>query len=353
MNPQKVFCPRPDCPLVGQRGAGNVVIHSQKEQRYFCKACRHTFSARIGTVFYRKKTSEEEITLALVLLAYGCPPVAIAVAFGVDERTVYAWLGEAGSHCQAVHEALVQSGKVELGHVQADEVWVKGVGRKLWLAMAVCVPSRLWLGAVLSERRDKALAQRLVGVIRTCASSLSLLVTTDGWRPYKEAFLKGFRYAVRNGRRGRPRLVLEECFLLGLVVKRYERKRVTGVVQRALRGTQEALLAAVRATGGGTMINTAFIERLNATFRGRLASLARRTRCLAHKEETLRAGVFLVGCVYNFCASHDSLQQRAEGGEAKGGKVERTPAMAARLTDHRWTPLELFTYQVPPYAPTT
>jgi hypothetical protein len=35
--------------------------------------------------------------------------------------------------------------------VQADELWVKLVGRRMWLAMALAVPSRLWLG-VLSAR---------------------------------------------------------------------------------------------------------------------------------------------------------------------------------------------------------
>ena len=122
------------------------MIHSRKAERYRCNACRRTFSARRGTVFYRKKTPSERMTVVLTLLAYGCPIPAVVAAFGLDERTVAAWLLGAGSHCQAVHERIVQSGRVELEHVQADELWVKRVGGKLWLAMALCVPSRLWLG---------------------------------------------------------------------------------------------------------------------------------------------------------------------------------------------------------------
>ena len=49
------------------------------------------------------------------------------------------------------------------------------------------------------------------------------------------------------------------------------------------------------------MINTAYIERLNATFRQRLAWLTRRTRNLAQQTETLLAGMFVLGCFYNFC----------------------------------------------------
>lgn len=349
MNPSRVFCPHPDCPFAGQRGEGNILIHSRKEARYRCKACQRTFSARQGTVFYRKKTPAEVVTVVLTLLAYGCPIPAVVAAFGIDERTVAAWRAHAGSHCQAVHERLVQSGNVELEHVQADELWIKRVGGKLWLAMAVCVRSRLWLGGALSEKRDRSLARAVVGLIRSCGRSLSLLVTTDGWKPYKEALLKGFRFAVKTGRRGRPRLALEEGFLVGQVVKQYEKRRVTDVIQRFLRGTQETIEAVVKATGGGSGVNTAYIERLNATFRSRLAPLTRRTRSLARKEETLRAGMYLVGCVYNFCAFHDSLRYDLSD-EKK--TVERTPAMAAGLTDHRWTPLELFSYRLLPVTTT-
>ncbi|HZO88264.1 MAG TPA: hypothetical protein VFB38_07975 [Chthonomonadaceae bacterium] len=50
------------------------------------------------------------------------------------------------------------------------------------------------------------------------------------------------------------------------------------------------------------MLNTAYIERLNATFRQRLCCLVRRSRCLVRQTATLSAGMYLVGCVYNFCS---------------------------------------------------
>jgi hypothetical protein len=59
---------------------------------------------------------------------------------------------------------------------------------------------------------------------------------------------------------------------------------------------------------GGTMINIAYIERLNATFRQRLACLARRTRHLIQEQATLTAGMYVVGCFYNFCDEHESLR---------------------------------------------
>src|SRR5215213_9821883 len=82
--------------------------------------------------------------------------------------------------------------------------------------------------------------------------------------------------------------------------------------------------SARRATG---VINTAYIERLNATFRERLAPLARRCRALARQPLPLHEGMFVVGTVYNFCTPHESLHQARK----------TTPAMAAGITDHRWT----------------
>jgi hypothetical protein len=137
--------------------------------------------------------------------------------------------------------------------------------------------------------------------------------------------------------------------LIGQVIKHQEKRRVVGVTRRVVRGTAAAITAVLLATGTGTGINTAYIERLNATFRGAMTPLVRRGRALARREATLRAGMFLVGGAYNFCWEHESLRlaTRAAGGRTWRG---RTPARAAGLTDHRWTMRELLSHRVPPPA---
>jgi hypothetical protein len=99
---------------------------------------------------------------------------------------------------------------------------------------------------------------------------------------------------------------------------------------------------------GEQVAHTAFIERLNATFRLRLNNLVRRTRTLARRSETLVAGMYLVGCFYNFCDYHHSLRLKLSVGSFGHHWVQRTPAIAAKLTDHRWTPTELLAFKVPP-----
>src|SRR3954454_3549799 len=333
MDPQTQFCHNPACPARGRVGAGNIGIHSQAEQRYRCRTCGRTFAATTGTVYYRLRTMVDLVTVVLTLLSHGCPPQAIVAAFGLDERTVAAWLARAGTHCRQVQEHLVQRGQVDLQHVQADELWVKLVGQRVWMALALAVPSRLWLGGAISPHRDRVLITGLVQQIRACAGRLDLLVCVDGLASYVTAFRRVFRTPVYTGRRGRPRLVLAADFLLGQVVKHYAKRRVVSVQQRVVQGTAGAIAAVLAATGTGHGIHTAYIERLNATFRSALAPLVRRGRALAHKGDTLTAGMYLVGGAYNFCWTHGSLRWLAP---VRAGRQwpERTPAMAAGLTEH-------------------
>jgi len=93
-------------------------------------------------------------------------------------------------------------------------------------------------------------------------------------------------------------------------------------------------------TLGCEVLNTAYIERLNGTFRGRLAPLARRTYHLVHGNEMLEAGMYLAGMLYNLCTEHASL--RLASGE------RRTPAMAAGLTEHCWSVAEMLWYRIAP-----
>jgi hypothetical protein len=304
------------------------------------------FAETIDTPFYRLHKPAELAVVVITLLSHGCPTQAIVAAFGLDERTVARWFSDAGRHCQRVHEHLVEQGQVDLQHVQADELWVKQVGGKVWMALALAVPSRLWLGGAISRHRDLPLITRLVQRVLACAVTRAILVCVDGLTSYVTAFPKVFRQPLRTGRRGRPRLVLPAGFQLAQVVKHSAKRHVVGVTRRVVHGTLTGIEAVLTATATGTVINTAYIERLNATFRAHLAPLARRGRAIARTEAALTAGMWLVGTAYNFCWPHDSLRLLA-GPDAPRKGHRRTPAMAAGLADHPWTIGELLWFQIP------
>jgi hypothetical protein len=86
--------------------------------------------------------------------------------------------------------------------------------------------------------------------------------------------------------------------MIARVKKRYQRRRVVEVIRRVVVGCEAEVISRVIGTQRSirALINTAYIERLNATFRARLVPLVRRTRAGARKQATLlEAGVWLVG----------------------------------------------------------
>jgi len=290
------------------------------------------------------------IVIVVTLLAYGCPIQAIVQAFGLDERTVASWRDRAGIHCQQVHQAVVQQGHLDLVHVQADEIRVKGCQMIAWMGLAMMVSTRLWLGGVVRLTRDRNLADQLLSQVRSCCQPLrALLVCTDGWNVYPGSIRRAFREKVKEtAGRGRACLRVWPQVCIAVVIKRTEKKRVVEITRKMVQGTLEQAQVLLSASHGGTVLNTAFIERLNGTIRQRLASLTRKCRHAARRLATLESGMWLLGCTYNLCWPHHELSRQATKAHEGRGEVLLTPAMASGLTDHIWSIQELLSYRVAP-----
>ena len=189
-----------------------------------------------------------------------------------------------------------------------------------------------------------------------------MLFCLVGFRAYWSAIKTVFRESVPTRALGRPRLRPWDDIHIAQVVKQYAHGQVIGVVRRIVQGTEAQINRLLKITQGGGVtpalacgasVNTAYIERLNATFRARWAELVRRGRRLLQQTATLRVGVYLVGTVYNFCTYHESLRVPLYVGRAgRTHWVSRTPAMVAGITDHLWSVVELLSDPVPP-APWT
>jgi AT hook motif len=295
-------------------------------------------------MFEGLRTEEEKVILVATLLAYGCPLQAIVHAFELDERTVAAWQKRAGTQCQRVHTHVVQQGKVTSQHLQADEIRAKGRKIIVWMALAMDVTTRLWLAGTVSQHRDHMLIDRLLQHVRACCQVVhGLLVCTDGFAAYPKSIVRAFREKVKK-QAGPGRCSLEAWpdLCIATVIKHTKKKRIVEITRKVTRGTSEKAKELLLMTKGCTDFNTAFIERLNGTFRERLASLTRKCRHAAARLETLEEGMYLIGCTYNFCFPHQELSKKTHCG------CPTTPAMAAALTDHIWSIRELLWYKVAP-----
>ena len=350
MNPQEQYCPNEVCKARGKQGLGNIANHSQKERRYRCKICKKTFSETTGTSMYGIKKSKLVFVMVTTLLAYGCPIQAIVMAFALDERTVKSWLLKTGKQCQEIHEHLVEKHKQELGQVQADEIKAKLQGMSLWLAMAIQVNTRLWLGATISSKRDNKLLESLFIRIKKMALCRPMVFAVDGFKGYPTVIKKVFRVAIPTGKRGRPPLQAWPNINIVQVIKRRVEKKLE--IERSIfQGTTDTVMSLIhqsQADTGG--INTSYIERLNATFRERISALARRSRNLYQQQQSLEASTYLVGTVYNFCKAHKSLRRKIfiDSSARNYRYLKRSPASAAGITTHIWSIQELLSFKIPP-----
>ena len=328
LRPELLVCPKPAC-----GASGRIGVHSHAKRQYICHACGKTFAETTGTLLYDLKHPAWLVVLILSLLAQGCPVPAIVFAFDIDERTVATWQSKAGQHARQIQQHVVCQGQVELSQVQADELYTKTQAGPVWIATAMSVFSRLWLWGAISWQRDEALITPVIEQVRAAARTpQAMLWAVDGFKAYVSAILKVFRDPLYTGKPGRPRLVVWEDLHIVQVVKERVGHRLISISRRLAHGSvarAEELMHLTQVECG--CINTAYIERLNATLRTWIPGLVRRTRTPAGARSQLEAALFWTGCVYNFCHVHATLSG--------------TPAMAADLTDHVWSIDELIRYR--------
>jgi IS1 family transposase len=202
----------------------------------------------------------------------------------------------------------------------------------------------------VSLTRDRSLADRLLSQVRSCCQPLrALWVCTDGWNAYPGSIRRAFREKVKEtAGRGRACLRVWSQLCIAVVIKRTEKKRVVAITRKLVQGTLEHAQVLLSASQGGTVLNTAFIERFNGTIRQRLACLTRKCRHAARRLAALESGMWLLGCTYNLCWPHHQLSRQATSAQRGRGEVLLTPAMASGLTDHIWSIQELLSYRVAP-----
>ncbi len=122
------YCPNEACPDYGKVQSTQVKKNIKKNghsrngrQRYQCTTCGGTFTQTHGTLFYRRRTSEEEILEVLAMLAEGMRISSVARVKGHKEDTILSWLRQVADHTQEVEEVLMADYQVTRG--QGDALW--------------------------------------------------------------------------------------------------------------------------------------------------------------------------------------------------------------------------------------
>jgi hypothetical protein len=226
----------------------------------------------------------------------------------------------------------------------------------MWVWRAIALPSRLRVVSHLSHERSEAEAIAFLADFKARTDGCAPLFTSDKLPAYLAALIANYSTpepppAKRGPGRPRkePKRVLDPQLCYGQVDKQREGGRVIEVRRRIILGTEADIVEILKADGGGSQINTAYVERDNLTSRQSNGRLVRKTLSHSKKKSFLQRQIELEDAVFNFVRPHSALKVEVAYADSHGRKWQlRTPAMAAGLTDHVWTLDELLSYRLPP-----
>jgi IS1 family transposase len=251
------------------------------------------------------------------------PPQTREVQF--DEK--WAFVGKKEKHCDPAKPADARQG---------DN----------WDHVAFDAEHRLVMCVVPGKRTEDKVQQLVQDFKERTGGRIMNLMTSDEYPAYKTAIFEAYgvdQEFPRSGRPGRPKKaqkVLPKKLQYATVHKERENGRVVKVETRVVFGTLSAVVAALALSLVSKVVNTVFVERHNGSDRNRNRRKVRKTCCFSKDWEVHEAMTYFTMYSYNFCWPVRTLRVKV----AKNQYVQRTPAMAAGLTDHIWTTQEWVSY---------
>ena len=161
---------------------------------------------------------------------------------------------------------------------------------------------------------------------------------SDGWGGIREAMVEVYGKIPEYSGTGRPpsrRQPQPGWKYLQIVKQRDDKGHFCGIRLNAVYGNEKELVELFGKS-------TAYVERTHLTMRMFSSRLTRRTIAFSKEIGMHKGCAVLEDMYYNLMRPHKTLRLRTENGGVRKW-TQRTPAMAAGLTDHIWTLKELFT----------
>jgi IS1 family transposase len=252
---------------------------------------------------------------------------------GAAKNTITRLLVELGEACWRYQDVVLQD--LPCRTIECDEIWnfvyskAKNVPEEhrgefgygdVWTWTAICADTKLvpsWFVGQRNAEDGFLFMMDLKGRL----SDTHVQLTTDGLKAYAAAI--GFSFGTE----------VDWAVLQKLYGKdpsgerRYSPPVCTGMDIRIRRGDPDP-----------AKISTSYVERQNLTMRMGMRRFTRLTNAFSKKVENLQHAVSLHYMYYNFGRYHESLAIELDDG---GPKAKRTPAMAAGVTDHKWSLKEI------------
>ena len=167
--------------------------------------------------------------------------------------------------------------------------------------------------------------------------------STDGKGAYRQAMLSTWGKVPEYGGRGAPPKLPQpgKDWLYLQVIKKRKGGKLESVHIKIIYGDPEEVKAKIGC-------HTAYVERTHLTSRTMNGRLVRKTHSFSKELHLLEASSALEDALYNFTRPVKTLRVELPNPSKQARWQQRTPAMAAGLTDHIWTIKELLTVVLVP-----
>jgi IS1 family transposase len=257
---------------------------------------------------------------------------------GLHRSAVTNILRTVGQHCAEFMDEKIRNLKAE--PVEVDECWtfvdhhrMKGNtpdAGDFYAYLASGRETKLILSYITGKRENESGAD-LVSDLRSRVAS-RFQVTSDGW----QGFIRG---VLDNNDGAKMDYAVQ--------IKKYDGTSPTYGDRRRYFDGKCISVKTIPVCGkpDWSKISTSHAERLNLSLRHFNKRFTRLSPCFSKKVENLALSVSLTVAYFNFCRPHASLKIKATA-DAKA--IERTPAMAAGITDHVWTVEEMLSLHIGP-----
>jgi IS1 family transposase/transposase-like protein len=376
MDTRTCYCRNPKCKGYGQTG-NDAQLHRydthRQAPRFQCGFCGQLVSSRAGTAYAGIRTPETIYRLGAKLLAEGMSIRATARILEIDKDTVCQWVPRLGQHCLRLMAYYFHD--LHITECQLDELWtfvykkearldpvdqVLGLYGDAWVWIAFAPECKLVLAWVVGKRTLRE-AKQLIKDLKTSLDEHLPFFTSDNLPHYADALLDEYGELYQPpkpegpGRPPLPYKIPPENLLYAVVVKRRENGRVVEISTEVIYGSPQRIAMLLNQSTTVNVISTYGVERNNLPIRQHSRRMTRKVNAFSKDQFYLKSQLALAFAYYHFALPHRGVRQRLETPQSTNGPKgspkkwrDRTPAMAAGLTDHVWTMDELLSFRMPP-----
>ena len=351
------------CGNTGTKSTGSsptVLYGRNKVPLFQCVRCKERYSARQDTALWGTRLCEEDYLRVTKSLAEGNGIRTTARVLDLDKDTVQRCALTAGVHCRLVESVLMHHLHLEecqldemwsfvykkQGHLSAFEQLMEDIG-DIWLHVAFEPRFKLFL-AIVPAKRTLANIRLVTRTVRMRSDGHMPLFTGDEYVGNLDALLWEFGQLAREDRQGlvgRPpqssQLIPTSGINFAVVNKVRENGKVRSVKPEIVLGSERKIQKILDESPCSRHINISFVERSNLHQRLNNRRVTRKTLGFSKKLGMHEAQIWLCRGYYHYVRPHSSLKMRSDDGKHW---IQKTPAMAAGVTNHIWSMKELLTF---------